>query len=480
MRLLFLTLWLAGLWPAPATAQSSSTEPPVILTFESFRERVIIHHPMVKQAALLTEQASAGLRMARGGFDPKAYSNWDQKNFQGKQYYNFTESGLKIPTWFGLNLKAGFQTAEGAYINPESQLPAGGQAVAGISISALRGLLIDERRATLQQARLLEARSIAERENLLNSLLQEASQAYWEWWAAYRQLDLYRRALENAQQRQSAVVASWELGDKPAIDTLESFVQVQNRQFEVQQAALEFNNAGLRLSGFLWQDGEIPLELEDRTVPESDDQQLQARLLYVLPELLNELEMRHPELRLYQLKLAELQISRRLAAEQLKPRLDLEYNFLAERFDFGYDGTHNGLGSVFAENYKIGIRFEMPLFLRKESGKLQQTDLKILETELGLRQKQLAVSNKLRAYFNEWQTTRAQVELYNETVANYRRLLDAEMQKFAIGESSIFLLNSRENKLIEAELKLIKLQAAIPKLEVAVQWAAGNLATAVK
>jgi len=39
---------------------------------------------------------------------------------------------------------------------------------------------------------------------------------------------------------------------------------------------------------------------------------------------------------------------------------------------------------------------------------------------------------------------------------NYSALLEAEKTKFSIGESSVFLLNSRENKLFEAQEKLLE------------------------
>ena len=193
-------------------------------------------------------------------------------------------------------------------------------------------------------------------------------------------------------------------------------------------------------------------------------------------QLLQNLDATHPDLRLSQLKISDLEVSRRLAAEQLKPRLDLEYNFLGTGFDFAYkNGSDAGIRNLVTENYKFGVSFEMPLFLRKERGKLEQTDVKLLDANYGLRQKRLSISNKIRSYFNEWQTTQDQLQLYEQTVDNYRRLLSAELRKFGLGESSIFLINSRENKLIEAELKLIKLQATLPKLEAGVQWAAGNL-----
>ena len=38
-------------------------------------------------------------------------------------------------------------------------------------------------------------------------------------------------------------------------------------------------------------------------------------------------------------------------------------------------------------------------------------------------------------------------------VQNYETLLAAEERKFSFGESSLFLINSRENKLIESKLK---------------------------
>ena len=43
-------------------------------------------------------------------------------------------------------------------------------------------------------------------------------------------------------------------------------------------------------------------------------------------------------------------------------------------------------------------------------------------------------------------------------VNDYFRLLKAEERKFTLGESSIFLVNSRESKLIDSRLKAIDLE----------------------
>lgn len=476
MKLIRYLIWsILFLMMAASTVLSQQDTVGRVLSLEAVRQRVRDHHPIAQQAALLNQQAEAKLRAARGAFDPKAYADWDQKSFKGTEYYTFSESGLKIPTWYGLELKGAYKTARGTYVDPENNLPAVGQAVVGVKASILRGLFIDERRATLQQAKLLRAQNEAEQKLMLNELLWESTKAYWEWWAAYQQQQVFQRALENAQQRQVAIVASYEQGDKPAIDTLESFVQVQNRNVELQQAELNFRKAGLYLANFLWQDGEIPLELNDNTFPESPDARNGA-LSFQLAELLNNLDNVHPELRRYQLKISELEIQRRLAAEQIKPKLDLEYNFLGNGFDLNYQsGNDANIGNLITENYRVGLSFEMPIFLRKERGKLEQADLKLLDAGYDLQQKRLSINNKIMAYFAEWETTQSQLEIYRQNLTNYQALLDAELRKFSIGESSIFLINSRENKLIDAQLKLIKLEATLPKIEAGVQWAAGRL-----
>jgi len=51
-----------------------------------------------------------------------------------------------------------------------------------------------------------------------------------------------------------------------------------------------------------------------------------------------------------------------------------------------------------------------------------------------------------------------QQSLTSNIVNDYSNLLTAEERKFELGESSLFLINSRESKLIEAKLKAIKIE----------------------
>ncbi|MFT5169157.1 MAG: hypothetical protein ACI8P3_004405, partial [Saprospiraceae bacterium] len=50
-----------------------------------------------------------------------------------------------------------------------------------------------------------------------------------------------------------------------------------------------------------------------------------------------------------------------------------------------------------------------------------------------------------------------QFNLLNQNVENYKRLLDGENEKFRFGESSVFLLNKRQEKYINGQIKLIEI-----------------------
>ena len=99
---------------------------PANLTWQEFRSQVLRQHPVARQADLLTEQARFQLLRAKGGFDPKLYGDLEGKNFNEKTYFQYSEAGVKWPTWFGLELKGNYNRATGAFLNPEAGLPDAG------------------------------------------------------------------------------------------------------------------------------------------------------------------------------------------------------------------------------------------------------------------------------------------------------------------------------------------------------------------
>ena len=165
-----------------------------------------------------------------------------------------------------------------------------------------------------------------------------------------------------------------------------------------------------------------------------------------------------------------LEIQRKLQANNLLPELTVDYSLLSGSLN----SWENYANSLDWSNYKLGVSFSVPLFLRKERGYLNQVRAKIDETASKRDLKVRQVQNKIRASSNELDNLAKQVILYNQSYQNYEQLYQAELRKFQIGESTLFLVNSREIKAIEARLKRAEL---LTKYQTAYQgvWYSGGV-----
>ncbi len=477
MRRMLLFGWVFILLSTPELWSQTNNEK-IQLSQEAYFDWIVRHHPFAMQANLVIEEAEAVMRRARGGFDPKLEGEWDQKFFDGKSYYHLAQGGLKIPTWYGLEVGAEYGWTDGIFLNPERTLPSVGQAAFGVTANVLQGLVIDKRRADLQKAKIFQQASEVERRQVLNDLLMDAGGSYWAWTLVYNELLVYEQAYEFSLERFRGIRESFIQGDKAAVDTLESWIQVQDWENQLADAELKYRKASLELSNFLWLNKEVPLEVNERVVP-----LLLADLTVLTPSReavqinLDNLGSTQPDLQLYQYKLASLDVDRRLKQDKLKPVLQLKYYLLGNGLDFTPDENGNGnglgLGELFGENYKVGATFRFPLFLRKERGDLELARLKIRDNSLQLQQKQLEWGNKVESYFAELENMSGQIDRLDSMVDNYRSLLEVEGVKFEIGESSIFLLNSRQVKLLEAQLKLAKVRSTWHKAQLGFDWASG-------
>lgn len=460
-----LFLFLVVLWSSTSNAQ----QPDTVLTFEEFSNRVSEHHPLAMQARLRSSFGEASLLQSRAGFEPKAGADVDQKYFSGDKYYSLIDAGLKVPTWFGVELKGGYELNEGKYLNPEHKVPDAGLWYAGISVPLGQGLFIDERRAALRKAQIYAQSTQAEQKAMLNDLLYEAGKTYWKWFESFNKLLVYQEAYTTADLRLKAIQRSAELGDRPYIDTLEASIQVQNRLVSLWDAELEYQNSTAQLGVFLWQDGNIPLELEDNTTPPSsqtiNSTEVRTDLVGQMDSLINS----HPQFLMYNYKMQELEVERRWKQEQLKPTVDLNYNAIAEPINGDVMENYS------INNYKWGVSFSMPILLRKERAGLQMAKLKLTETELQQSTKKAELQNKAVNTINEWNTTANQVNQYKKTTLNYNQLLQGENRLFNVGESSLFMINSREMAYINAQIKLVELMAKNQKAELATQHALGVL-----
>lgn len=419
-------------------------------SYNEFLGYVKKYHPLVKNADLEITRAQANLMMARGGFDPKIEVDFDKKQFKDKEYYSILNSSFKIPTWYGIEVKAGFDNNEGIYLNPQNTVPNQGLTSFGISVPLGQGLLINQRMADVRKAKMQVQLSQAERKLEAIAVLYDASIAYFNWKRNYDEVQLYKVYQKNADIRFKGIETLIKQGDKPAIDSIEAGIIVKNRTLSLEDSELKLAKAKLELSNYLWLDNSIPLELSDALIPEN-------KLATTIQETLrtNDLQNQdfsitnHPKINALERKIDMLNVDRKLKANALLPKIDLSYSYLSEP---------SYIDNYQFNDYKIGVNFAFPLFLRKERGGLKLAQFKVQETQYALSLERVQLTNKITAQKTEITSLTKQRSLIEGLVKNNQTMLQSEERLFSFGESSLFLINTRENNLVSAQLAAIALE----------------------
>lgn len=417
-------------------------------TYNEYLGYVKKFHPLVKQANLKLTQAQALLLQARGAFDPKLEAVYNEKQYDEKNYYSIFNGSFKIPTWYGIEIKAAFDNNEGIYINPENTLPNAGLTSLGITVPIGQGLFINQRMADIRNAKLQQQLSEAERNLEAIEILHKASLAYFEWKKNHSEVILYENYLENAKIRYEGVLKLIEQGDKPSIDSVEAGITVKSRLLSLENSKLKLQKSRLELSNFLWLENNLPVELDETLFPEENLSNTIKNTLEI-NNLTNFNIDNHPKINALDTKINMLKIEQQLSANMLLPKIDLSYNYISEPSAFD---------NYQFEDYKIGVNFSFPLFLRKERAKLKLSKLKVQDSEFTLASERLSLKNKIESQQVEIASLEKQISINTELVDSYNIMLVGEDRLFTLGESSIFLINSRENSLVSSQINVLKLE----------------------
>ena len=444
MKQLILTFLFFGF---SVTAQEITSKE---LTYNEFLGYVKKFHPLVKNANLEINKAQANLMMARGGFDPKIEVDFSKKQFKNTEYYSILNSSFKIPTWYGIEIKAGFDNSDGVYLNPQNTLPNQGLTSLGITVPLGQGLFINQRMADVRKAKIQMQLSQAERKLQAIVVLYDASLAYFNWKKNFNEVQLYEEYSNNAQIRFKGIQSLIKQGDKPAIDSVEAGIIVKNRILNLEDSKLKLAKAKLELSNFIWLANNIPLEISDELIPET-------QLEFTIQESLKTNDLlnvdfsitNHPKINALQSKIDILTVEKKLKANMLLPKIDVGYSYIAEP---------SYIDNYQFEDYKIGLDFYFPLFLRKERGSLKLAKYKVQESEFILDLEKVQLTNKINAQKLEIKSLLKQKELIKGLVIDNLTMLNSEERLFSFGESSLFLINTRENNLILAQLSKIALE----------------------
>lgn len=403
------------------------------------------HFPAIQSAVQEKLIREGRLTTALGAFDLALEQDgkvWATGFYDG---ISLDSQVVKPLPWANAKAFAGYRVSNDDFpiYQQERVTNGGGEFNVGMVFSLWRDRAIDERRFKITNARL--AIEQAEIEIFLAQLTTQrsAAKAYWRWVAAGQRLRVYQRLMGLAEQRVSGLEARVEAGDVAKIFITENRQNLLRRQAIMRQANLALREAAIELALYLRDAIGEPLLLPGDTV------------INVLPEpkeavdkpeqLANTVLAKRPEL---------ARIQTRLAAES--ERLKLAQNALKPRVDLGVKASHDlGGGSRTREGFEsiIDLSVSIPLEQRTGKGRVAsaraameklKVDRTLLENRLTLEIIKLATTLNASIDF---------VSITQDEAAQSLLLEEAERTRFEAGDSDFFLVNLREERRADAQVR---------------------------
>lgn len=437
----------------------------------SAREFIAIvkaYHPLAIKYQLQNKIAKSEITRARGNFDPVLGGKLGEKNIDGVQYYRQKNLELGIPTWYGIDLTGSYNYLDGEKINNSDTK--GGLYQFGITVPLAKNLLYDKRRALLEQAKYALTMTEAEQAVLTNDLLLEAENTYWEWVKNFEIYRLQQKAVAINKSRLELTKKTYEFGERPAIDTVEAASQLQSFQLQERDAFLNFVKSTQDLQLFLWKGNQEMYDMTAMIYPADNTANSEAFSNFEM--LVQTMDTQNPDRHLsvlyYFQKGNILESERKLKWQSFLPKLDFTYNF------FNKENYRADYLPLFDNNFQYGLKLEIPLFQREAKANYQIAKLKIEQNALDTQVKKREIETKIQTYKNEIMNYHSQIDIARNNLTNYQRLLQAEEIRYSNGESSLFLINSRENKMIDAQEKFILLNNKFLKSYNKLKWMREN------
>jgi outer membrane protein TolC len=325
--------------------------------------------------------------------------------------------------------------------------------------------MFDKRRADVMKAKHYADFFNAEQNVQYNELMFAAANLYIDALFTKKIMHLYSYFAHLADQRLRGISQLAVVGERPSVDTIEAAIFLQGRLLDKQSGEIELIKKLNELS--ILNPPSAAVAVSEINISDSLDLVYSKAVATIQQTIANELST-NPVIASYMAKQRVLETEKRLKRELIKPKLDLQYNFL---------GNSNGASYLAfnTNNYKYGAFFSFPLFFRKPLNEYKMAVLEAQNNELETANKRNQVHFKRKYILEAIKVTLGQIANAERASAHSKLLVEAERLKFTNGESSLFLLNSREGKWLETELKLAEYKLKFVRHFVELTYVNGDL-----
>jgi outer membrane protein TolC len=283
-------------------------------------------------------------------------------------------------------------------------------------------------------------------------IYQETIKAYWQWVQAGLQVKAFQQLLSLAKTRQKAIVQQANQGDLPKLTITENLQQIVQREQLLNQGNMIFEQAAINLSLYYRDQNGNPKAPRESELP-PDVLEHRAHLAEAQLQL-----KQHPVLKKIQNYSNIIKLKQNLAQNELLPNLDVK------AYTFKQNGS-GGYPLLIPQAAMIGVSFKFPIFQREAKGKLISAlnELQQITTEKKFLFDQL--KNELTNLFIGIKMYHQQVILLKKELNLATKVQNGETKKFYEGDSTLFLVNQREQTTAQVRLNCINAKIKLEEMK---------------
>lgn len=429
------------------------------------------HHPLIAAAHERLESAAARIESARGGFDLELTGKGAATPV-GKYVEGLGTIGVdQATTLWGMRLSGGWRQGVDWPVYKGGQVTAeGGELFIEAVLPLWRDRDIDSRRYKLAAATLKRDQKALE---LRLKTIDTAHKGLVTWWKVVQrawELDIARRLENLAHVRQAQLEGLVRSGASPPIALVDNERLLLARRARVAKARASLALAEAELSAHrLGPGARIPVPAAGPFPLPA----LAATASDTLERLLDEARASRPDLAILGQIRQSLALELRMAENRLGPKLDLRVfaaKDLGPRRPLGL-----GLETATETELGLGLEFALPVQQREARGEIAalSAELAALEHDETFLLNQ--VEADLVGRFAELGALLETVELERGAYLAAVRLEEAERRAFELGQSTLVVVNIREEATAEAALKLVAARVGALTAAVSIQAFVGRV-----
>jgi outer membrane protein TolC len=432
------------------SVEKHSTHLDKTLNLYDLLQKITQTHPILIASQAQIKSAQADYLSAQGAYDLEWTAQTKTTPLSPKSEWGYQDTQLSQLTQLGgLSFFGGYSKTLGGVPVYAQDLKTKdlGELNMGLNLPILQGRKIDEFRAKLAQNEIKIDLANTDMNATLLKLYLSTAKSYWKWITSAHKMYIDQRLLDMALERALQIEQRVKEGDAAPIEGIENAQAVLKRKGNLIKSQQALRYAAYDLSLYLRDDtGKMILPSEDIVPVFIPDANL--KLNTTLLEDQQYAVQTKPSIIKQELYLKILEIDLDLADNQLLPKLDLSVQ--------AYQGMDSQKAVSESTEMQAALKFKLPIQRRKAQGASAKAraELDRLKADLQF-QKDLLYTEVADARIS-LETSIQRIILAEQELDFAMQVEEAERTKLKLGDSSLFVLNLREQSTADAGIRLIE------------------------